>query len=94
MTWVELEAEARKLADRNPKAVAERRAAIRQLIGTPQLPALLGELMAMERDFSQIAANPKAATDHGKLAHAAGGMYGAQQLLAQFRQILETKPKD
>lgn len=82
MTWSDIETDAVRLpAD-------EIRARLSHLVGSPQFVALVALAMADVTSAAAIVGSPKASTDHGKLAHAAGALYQSQIALERLKGLI------
>ena len=57
------------------------------LMDDPKFPAVLAWLERNERAWTQTVTSQKLASDHGKLAHAAGSLYALQILLGQLHNL-------
>lgn len=64
-------------------------AGIRSLAAHPSFPALIHWLEVNERAWSSAVSGQGLAAEHGKLAHAAGSLYGLQVLVGQLQSVVD-----
>lgn len=83
MTWNELETSARQLD------ATEDRVRWEQLMSRPEAVAVLAWLLRGADECRQMVLYPNLAGDHGKLAHACGALYHAEQMVEWFRRRWE-----
>lgn len=73
--------------------VWEVEALLLSLAGDERFPAVVEWLRLQRLEFELTAALPQLAAEHGKLAHASGGLHALITLEAKLRGVVEARPR-